>query len=116
MKRHLSEFEHAIIEKIIQGCVQDYKILSVQLENCQVSGREMTGCGFFTELEVDRSMAQPVVGDSTNLSGVGAKIPGLRHGAGFVLFLKGGYFDFLEGFSYEELWPSSIEKFELFLS
>ena len=45
-----------------------------------------------------------------------AEIPGLEHGAGFVLYIKDGYLDMLEGYSYDEPWPSSVEGFALHYS
>jgi len=41
------------------------------------------------------------------------KIAGMSHGAGFVLFIDYGNMNMLEGFSYDEPWPSSIAKFTL---
>jgi hypothetical protein len=48
------------------------------------------------------------------LGDIGADIPGLAHGAGFVLFVRGGVISMLEGFSYDEKWPESISEFKLF--
>lgn len=42
-----------------------------------------------------------------------AAIGGLGHGAGFVLYVKDGRLDALEGYSYDEPWPPAIASFEL---
>jgi hypothetical protein len=52
--------------------------------------------------------------ESAIFGDVGAKIPELHSGAGFLLFLKSGYLYQLEGYSYEESWPENINSFELF--
>jgi hypothetical protein len=44
---------------------------------------------------------------------VNATIDGLAHGAGFVLFVRGGRIETLEGFSYDEPWPPRVERFLL---
>jgi len=44
---------------------------------------------------------------------VAAQVPGLKHDAGFLLFIKDGYIDFLEAYTYDEPWPTKIEKFDL---
>lgn len=72
----------------------------------------MTGVGFFTTLEVDRSRA-PAIHGSARFGDVDATIEGLQHGAGFVVRIEDGYLADLEGFSYEEPWPTSIRDFQL---
>lgn len=47
------------------------------------------------------------------VDGVVAEIAGLEHGAGFVVFVRGGHLDTLEGYSYDEPWPEAIHDFQL---
>jgi len=47
------------------------------------------------------------------IDGVGAEFPGLQHGAGFLLFFRGGVVSFLEGYTYDESWPASTDEFTL---
>ena len=42
-----------------------------------------------------------------------AEIPGLSGGAGFLLYIENGILDVLEGYSYDEPWPTSTEGFTL---
>jgi hypothetical protein len=44
---------------------------------------------------------------------VGAEINGLKHGAGFTVFVRRGRLVTLEGYSYDEPWPEAIGDFEL---
>jgi hypothetical protein len=76
--------------------------------------REFSGVGFFTEFalpsdaQVKRDVADMSLGD------IGAELPGLKHGAGFVLFTRGGSVTMLEGFTYDENWPEKTDEFKLF--
>ncbi len=73
-----------------------------------VTGRELTGVGFFTTLRVPLApLGRLVIGD------IDAKMRGLQYGAGFVLFVENGVLKTLEGFSYEEPWPDVIAELAL---
>ncbi len=107
-------FERALLQKLLAGNHPVLSILRAQLESCQVSRREFTGHGFFTNLKVDRSVGPaPTRRPRVQICDVGGKISGLKYGAGFVLFVTDGYLDLLEGFSYEEPWPSVVSEFSL---
>lgn len=113
-ERLLNAFERAVLEKLLDGNHPVLATLRAQLNSCQVSSREFTGVGFFTNLKVDRSVkAAPTSQPRIHVRGVGGNISGLKHGAGFVLFVTDGYLDFLEGFSYDEPWPPVISEFSL---
>lgn len=112
--RLLNAFERAVLEKLLEGNHPVLASLRAQLYSCQVSGWESTGYGFFTNLKVDRSLKPaPTSRPRIQIVDVGGKIRGLKHGAGFVLFVTDGYLDFLEGFSYDEPWPPEISEFSL---
>jgi len=79
----------------------DRATLECQISSATILKRENTGAGFYTYCAVDRTSNAPVEG--LNLRhGPMAKIDGLDHGMGFILWLKDGYLDCLEGYSYEE--------------
>lgn len=110
----LTQFEHAVLAKLLDGDHPALPALRAQLRACKVTGREATGHGFFTNLSVDRGV-EPVPGavSRMRIADVGADIEGLEHGAGFVLFVTDGFMDFLEGYSYGESWPKAIDGFSL---
>jgi hypothetical protein len=113
-ERLLNAFERAVLEKLLDGNHPVLAALRTQLDSCEVSSREFTGVGFFTNLKPDRSVGPaPTSRPRIHITGVDAKMSGLKHGAGFVLFVMDGYLDFLEGFSYDEPWPPVISKFSL---
>lgn len=114
MARDLTTLERGVLEKLLAGEHPVLEALRRQLGGCRVESRELTGYGFFTELEVDRTLpAAATSTDKLRIGDVNAKISGLDHGAGFVLFVNAGYLDMLEGYSYDEPWPESAGEFAL---
>ncbi len=73
--------------------------LERQFEAAEVGERENSGSGFFTTIEVADEVpaviCPSVLGAETQ-----ARISGLEHGFGFVLFIKAGKLHMLEGFSW----------------
>jgi hypothetical protein len=73
--------------------------LERQLLVANVATRENTGVGFFTTISLPTTAGS--VERSEPLSGeTHARIPGLEHGLGFVLFFDEGRIKTLEGFTY----------------
>ena len=59
------------------------------------------------------AMIGQAAGLGLKLGDVIAKIPGLEHGAGFLLYVDNGSITALEGYTFEEPWPVVIDKFTL---
>lgn len=112
MKNALSVIEKAVLEKILDGNFPLLIQLQRQLELCIVEKREFTGFGFYTTLTVPQSIPR-MAGLDIKFGDVLGCIPGLPGGAGFLLYVKGGVLDMLEGYSYDEPWPTSIDCFNL---
>lgn len=111
----LNPLEKAVLEKIITGNHPVQVILREQLKGISVLERRMTGVGFFTSFILSNAVPPvPMTKENAIFGDVGAKIPELKSGAGFLLFLKSGYLFQLEGYTYEEDWPETINSFELF--
>ena len=109
----LTDLEYAVLEKLLAGDDQRLAQLRRQLENAIVSKRKMTGVGFFTTLSVLDATAR-LDERSFELVDVTADITGLTHGAGFVLFIRNGLLDTLEGYTYgEDRWPEKISSFRV---
>ena len=110
----LNRLERAVLEKLLAGDASVLGTLRQQLCAASVAKRELTGVGFFCTLVVPS--AEPAVAEITGQGPFGdveADIEGLQHGAGFLLWLKDGRLSMLEGFSYDEPWPSEVDRFEL---
>ena len=110
----LDPLEQAVIQKILEGEHPILQGLRKQFETATVDAREVTGVGFHVHFSLPP--ATKPIATPPKLYGIGdveATIPGLMHGAGFLLFAKHGKLLMLEGFSYDEPWPGKITTFQL---
>ena len=110
--KELTDLERAVLVKLLEG---DHPVLSSlrsQLKASRVIGREFTGVGFFTNLALGENGSERIAGD-LKFGDVIADIDGLRHGAGFLLYVENGALKMLEGYSYDEPWPQKISAFKL---
>jgi hypothetical protein len=109
----LTPLEKAVIDLLLDKEGEPYDTIRQQLAYAQISNRELTGVGFFTEFilpsdaPVRRDLSDLTLGD------VGAVFPGLKHGAGFLLFIRGGVAAMLEGYTYDESWPKCTDHFKV---
>jgi hypothetical protein len=108
----LSDFERSVLEKAITG---DHAILATlreQAPSTRVSERAFTGVGFFLTLTVagDAPRTDP---RDFEIADVSADIDGLEHGAIFVLFVRDGRLDMLEGVAIDGSWPDPVGAYRL---
>lgn len=109
-----NELERAILEKLFDGVHPALRSLRHQAELAKVVSRRFTGAGFFTSFELPNALpAASVPSAKIRFGDVGANIPGLQHGAGFLVYVDDGKLTMLEGYSYDEKWPERVENFEL---
>ena len=93
--------EQAVLSAICEAHPEDRASLENQLSKAKILGRENTGAGFYTRLSVKHSSSAPIGGERLR-RGPAAKVEGLKHGMGFILWLTEGYAACLEGYSYDE--------------
>src|SRR5579864_3063429 len=93
--------ERAVLRAICEKHSVDRVALETQLSNATVIGRVNTGAGFYTQIIMQRDSV-PSVGGERLRSGPMATVEGLEHGMGFILWLKEGFADSLEGYCYDE--------------
>lgn len=96
----MNDLERQVMDMLLRGDHPILTVLRAQLAVASVSSREFTGVGFFTKFAVPPTIPRLAVGRLAPLGDVNADVPGMQHGAGFVLFFKDGALDCLEGFSY----------------
>ena len=96
-----TSLERAVLNAICEIHRVDRLALEVQLSTATFLGRENTGAGFYTYFTVERNSKGLINGERLR-GGPEAEIDGLQHGMGFILWLKEGYVDCLEGYSYGE--------------
>lgn len=101
--------EQAVLREICKMHPPDRDALEAQLASAAIRRRENTGAGFYTSFDVDRSTNAPISGERCR-RGPAVNVRGLQYGMGFILWIKGGYADQLEGYSYEE--STTALKFE----
>lgn len=111
--QQLSQFEHAVMSKLLSGEHPTLAILRSQLDKAQVASRRWTGAGFYCDFALPDAVLAISSKVDFRISDVIAQIPGLRYGAGFVLFVRSGKLRQLEGYSYDELWSSEPKTFRL---
>ena len=107
----LNQFEQNVMAMLLAGDAHTLELLREQYHVANVIKREQTGVGFFVTFAVPSGAARLDGGVSLEIGDVAARIKGLQHGAGFVLFVRGGAIDWLEGYSYDEPWPPHVEEF-----
>ncbi len=106
----LTKLERAVLDKFLSGEHPLLAVLRQQAAACQAVSREVTGAGFFTQLDVgDAPLADRLNGQVWDVI---ADIPGTP-GAGFLLYVEQGRLDMLEGFTYENLMLDSVNEFTL---
>jgi hypothetical protein len=110
----LTPLEESVLNLLLLRPGEPYETIRRQLSHATVTKREFTGVGFFTEFAVpedapvERDLSDATLGD------VAAESPSLKHGVGFVLFVRNGVVSMLEGYTYDEDWPVSVDDFALF--
>lgn len=110
----LTALERAVLSKFLAGEHPVLDQLRRQLGTCRVSNRTTSGVGFFTEFACTADVEPPIVFDTTLRVDVHAEVDGLEYGAGFLLFIKRGRLDMLEGFTNAgEPWPGALGLYEL---
>ena len=111
----LTPLEKAVIDALLERGGEHFDIVHQQLKHARIAKREYTGVGFFTKFALpEDSPVRRDLPDAT-LGNVGAGIPGLEHGAGFLLFIRSGVVTMLEGFTYaNDQWPKRIDDFRIF--
>jgi len=106
------EFENAIMKAILKDKTEQNTILLQQYAVAEVVSREFTGHGFFTDYSVPSITC--VLPNSENIElGCLGELEGVRNGVGFILFIREGVIQTLEGYTYEEEWPEKIGQYQL---
>lgn len=109
----LSTFEQAVLDKLLAGDLPALATLRAQAGRARLMRRELSGVGFFCTLDVPADAPRLDALGRFTIDDVNAEVTGLAHGAGFVLFVRDGRVETLEGFSYDEPWPREISGFKL---
>jgi hypothetical protein len=106
----LTDLEAEAISLSLREFLQIPPTASSFKDAVEVTSRKLTGAGFFTDF--NEAPLLKVFSDDRDFTGggVGAVLNGTIH-CGFLLFIKNGYLDMLEGFIYSDRWPSEITSY-----
>lgn len=108
------QLERAVMEMLLAGEHPVLRLLRAQFEHARVVRREFTGVGFFTHFEIPEDFPRVPGRASFELDDVHADVPELTMGIDFILFVRDGVIDFLEGFTYgDDRFPETIDTFRL---
>ena len=110
----LTSLEKAVLDMMLDKPGKEFEAIRQQLAHATVGARKFSGVCFFTDFVVpsDASVCRDL--PNMEIGGVGAEFPDLKHGAGFVLFIRDGVVSMLEGFTYDEPWSDKTDEFKLF--
>ena len=110
---HLTKLEYSVLEHLLHGDEPVLATLRAQLNVCRLQDRDFSGVGFFTTLKIPETTPRLDGRRNFAFGDIEAEIDGLVRGAGFVLFVEDGALCMLEGYTYGEVWPKHVSKFEL---
>ncbi len=107
------EFETAVMLKMLEKKNHVNEILQQQYAGSRVIGREFTGVGFFTHFKIINDSPALTELTDRNYGDIVASINGSTFDFGFVLFLDKGMISSLEGYTWSDMWPETIETYTL---
>lgn len=116
MKKRLTNFEKEIIEAILKH-ERDRELADLlfeQYKHLLVKKREFTGVGFYTYFYIPEEGCILNKNLNLKLGDIEAEIKGLKHGAGFILYINEGRITTLEGYCYDEKWPNHAKIINIF--
>lgn len=102
------------MDKLLDGEDHLLGILQEQYKRSTVKSREFTGVGFYTTFTLDKNVPKAEYKNTFQIGDVIGEVKGINNGIGFILFIKDGLINILEGYTYgDEKWPESIEEYKL---
>ena len=113
MNESYLQLAHAVIRRILPETGTDYPTFKYQYENAEVAEAKLYRRGFDIRFRLKEGVPAVEVEGERTYGTVSAQIPGLMRGMGFVLWVKNGMIQSLEGYSYEEDLPEIAEEYTL---
>ena len=109
-----TELEKAVIKSMLAD--RELKPLrpTVNFDAVKVSDREFTGAGFLTEFEQSQELKLFEAGVSLRWGKVGARLNASRIETAYLVYVDDGYLTSVEGYTYGDEWPGSIDCVELY--
>ena len=102
----MEELEKAVMEALLTGSDPRFPVLRIQYGTATVKNRQFSGVGFSTDFEVSSETAKVAPPNFELGNHLLLRLEGLQHGAGVVLFVRDGRIQMLEGYTFDEPWPT----------
>jgi hypothetical protein len=109
-----TELEQAILKSMLADGQLHPARMSVNFDIVTVKDREFTGVGFLTELTPSDELRLFGPGVNFRWGRVGARLNAASIETGYIVYVDDGYVTTVEGYTYGDQWPSSVEQFELY--
>ena len=106
------QMEKDIMKLLLTGPDDFFDILREQYANAEVKSREYTGVGFFTVYQI-KDHCRRVENRNFQIADGEGSLNEDNVSIGFVLFIREGKLETLEGFTYDDRWPEKIYKYKL---
>lgn len=110
---NLTTLEDQVLDMLLRGQDEVLTILRQQAKQLQVTSREKTGVGFYTEFAVPPEAPRVPGRPTFKLGDVNGTADNVNHGLGFLLYVTGGALSLLEGYTYDEPWPDDVRGLAL---
>lgn len=123
LEQHLSHKKESLmrLEQIEKDILQQflnyqYPHLSdkINFDSLNVKNRIFTGVGFLTYLNKDNSLKITDENQSFEWGNIGAKLNDNKIDVGFLIYVKNGFIDAIEGYTYDVDWPNEITNIEFY--
>jgi hypothetical protein len=115
-KPELTPLESEAMDWLLRGEEPVLTALRRQFLSAQVTSRRITEYGFYLTFELppheESLLDSPHVKPDFYLGDVEADVDTLQRGIGFLLWIRNGKLDLLEGHTFDERWPTKVAWFK----
>lgn len=115
MEIRFEDFERHVMGKLLSGRDDTLSILYTQYVTSQVKKRDFSDVGFYTHFLIDETAPRLKSCKTTfHFGDVTGALNETGYEVGFVLFVKDGTLNMLEGYTFgNEEWPQEIRSYRL---
>lgn len=113
-RMEMNELERAVIGAMLGHPELNPVRRRIDFGSVPVRSRDHTGVGFFTEFESCDELRVFDAGTSLRWGKVGARLNAAKIDTGYLVYIDGGCVTAVEGYTYGDDWPMTIEVFELY--
>ena len=110
----LTELEKAVINSILADNEVGPTRSAIDFDVVVVRDREFTGAGFLTDLQRSPELKLFDSGVSLRWGKVGARLNASKVETGYLVYVDDGYITAVEGYTYGDEWPATVDQIELY--